>query len=707
LLSPVSTWALRLLWTVGLAALVIFTVAACGGPGDPTSSAYEVLYVGLLIVPGALCLLRASLIREQRLAWAAFGVGMWCFGAESAYWYFVLAATPSPPYPSGSDALWLGYYAGGLVGLAALARSSLTQFRRRISIDLAVGAIATATVATALLLQPISELAGGDLGSVAPNLASALIDAVIVSLILGVFIIHGWRPGGVWVLLAVAWILQTVADTLQLSQVAGGTHAAGGMLDATWPPLMFLIALAAWQRPPRARPVWEHGQVRVAVTISFAAVGLLVLIFDLVHEVGVIASVFVALTVTFGFVRASMTFADMQSLAATREMQRSLILDAAGEGIVGTDADGIVTFMNPAGKRMTGYAPGEMAGHRLHERLHHTKADGSPYPVEECPMHASLIDGTIHHCDEDVYWRKDGTSFPVEYTSTPIVRDGHIHGAVVVFHDVTERRTIERIKDEFTSVVSHELRTPLTSIRASLGMLDSGALGQLPDGAQRMTQIAVENTDRLVRLINDILDLERLDAEGLPLRESSCDAQQLIARATDGMLAAALAAGVTLAVDSTHAPLEADADRIIQTLTNLIGNAVKFSHRGGTVQISSLRRRDNILFTVGDGGRGIPADKLESIFGRFQQVDSSDSRQSGGTGLGLAICRSIVEHHGGRIWASSTAGEGSTFSFVLPAAADPAGEYIPLPGATRGSVLLCDDNAETLTFTGTLLEERG
>ena len=322
-------------------------------------------------------------------------------------------------------------------------------------------------------------------------------------------------------------------------------------------------------------------------------------------------------------------------------------------------------------------------------------------------MHASLLDGAIHHCDSDVYWRKDGTSFPVEYTSTPIVQDGRIRGAVVVFHDVTERRTIERIRDEFTSVVSHELRTPLTSIRGSLGLLESGVLGPLPERAQRMTQIAVENTDRLVRLINDILDLERLDSDGLQLRESTCDAEQLIARATEVMLSAAVAADVTLAVDSAPAAFEADADRVIQTLTNLIGNAVKFSPRGGTVQISSVRRSEEILFTVRDTGRGVPADQLESIFGRFQQVDSTDSRQSGGTGLGLAICRSIVELHGGRIWARSSIGEGSTFSFVLPAADEPASEYTPRAGGTRGSVLMCDDNAEILEITGTLLEDRG
>jgi PAS domain S-box-containing protein len=404
-----------------------------------------------------------------------------------------------------------------------------------------------------------------------------------------------------------------------------------------------------------------------------------------------------------------LSFARIRALADGRELsvRNELILKAAGEGIVGTDSEGVVTFINPAGKRLTGYGPGELTGRRLHETIHHTRPDGTPYPVAECPMHASLLDGAIHRCDHDVYWRKDGTSFPVEYTSTPIVDGASIRGAVVVFHDISERRTVQRAKDEFTSVVSHELRTPLTSIRGSLGLLESGVLGVLPERAERMIQIAVQNTDRLVRLINDILDLERLDADATRLREGPCDAAQLIGRAAEAMLPTAVIADVTLAVDAAPAAFDADADGVIQTLTNLIGNALKFSPPGGTVQISLQRRDGDLLFSVRDHGRGIPDAQLESIFGRFAQVDSSDSRQSGGTGLGLAICRSIVEHHGGRIWATSVLGEGSTFSFTMPAAPDLAAGYPSRPGADRGTVLICDDNAAILEVTGTVLAERG
>ena len=233
--------------------------------------------------------------------------------------------------------------------------------------------------------------------------------------------------------------------------------------------------------------------------------------------------------------------------------------------------------------------------------------------------------------------------------------------------DITERHEAERAKDEFTSVVSHELRTPLTSIRGSLGLLESGVLGPLPAKGRRVVEIAVQNTDRLVRLINDILDIERIGSGTIDVRPKHCNAAELIESAAEGIAAVAAEADVTLVLESEPVALVADPDRVIQTLTNLIGNAIKFSAAGSTVRVCAQHRENEVLFRVCDEGRGIPSDKLDSIFGRFQQVDASDSREKGGTGLGLAICRTIVEHHGGRIWAESRLGEGATLSFVLPA----------------------------------------
>lgn len=225
----------------------------------------------------------------------------------------------------------------------------------------------------------------------------------------------------------------------------------------------------------------------------------------------------------------------------------------------------------------------------------------------------------------------------------------------------------QKLKDNFVSVVSHELRTPLTSIRGSLGLLSSGVLGPLPEKGQRMFDVAVENTDRLVRLINDILDVQKMNSGHVELHKETCDSRVLIERAVNEMEGMAQDHGVTLKVAGEHVLLSADPDRMLRVLTNLLSNAIKFSDRGTAVWVSAKRRGDEVLFTVRDEGRGISVDQLDAIFGEFHQVDSSDTREKGGTGLGLAICKKIVEHHNGRIWAQSTPGEGSTFSFLVRA----------------------------------------
>ena len=283
-------------------------------------------------------------------------------------------------------------------------------------------------------------------------------------------------------------------------------------------------------------------------------------------------------------------------------------------------------------------------------QINATFETGEPYRLDHRTLRPDGTVGIIHIRGE-VVMGADG--LPVTMRGTG--------------QDVTERREVERSKDEFVSIVSHELRTPLTSIRGSLGLLDGGVLGSLPDAARRMIDIAVQNTDRLVRLINDILDIERIDSGTIEMHPQPCDAGELIGHAIACVEQFAADAQVSLTATSESLTLCADADRVLQTLTNLIGNAVKFSAAGDTVRVSCTSRGDEVLFKVADNGKGIRADKLSLIFERFQQVDASDSREKGGSGLGLAICRKIVEHHGGRIWVDSELGRGSTFSFTLPA----------------------------------------
>ncbi|MBD2203523.1 PAS domain-containing protein [Calothrix sp. FACHB-1219] len=263
--------------------------------------------------------------------------------------------------------------------------------------------------------------------------------------------------------------------------------------------------------------------------------------------------------------------------------------------------------------------------------------------------------------DGSIRWIRD-RAFPIKNELGEIVR---IAGLA---EDITEQEKIEQMKSEFIGIVSHELRTPLTSIRASMGLLKSGIYAQKPEKSQRMIEIAAKESDRLVRLVNDILDLERLDSGRVVLEKIICKAGDLIEQAVAGVQALAKQQNITFDIHARDEQVWAANDAVIQTLTNLLSNALKFSPADSTITISVQQQPDTVLFKISDRGRGIPADKLESIFNRFQQVDASDSRTKGGTGLGLAICRTIIEQHGGKIWVESTLGAGSTFFFTLPIA---------------------------------------
>ncbi len=262
---------------------------------------------------------------------------------------------------------------------------------------------------------------------------------------------------------------------------------------------------------------------------------------------------------------------------------------------------------------------------------------------------------------------QDGTIVDCEwYNSAQLDRSGQMQSIFSLVLDVTNRHQMERIKDEFISVVSHELRTPLTSIYGSLKLLDSGLLEQQPHKQKRLLTIAVDNTDRLIRLVNDILDIERIESGTVQMVKSVCKVSELIAKTVDAIEPLADTAGIKLSVSNCGGQVWVDSDRMIQAFTNLLSNAIKFSPPDSTIWFTAIKRAGQMLFQVRDCGRGIPADKLGIIFERFQQVDGSDARNGEGTGLGLAICRSIIQQHGGRIWVESVVGEGSTFSCILP-----------------------------------------
>ncbi len=439
-----------------------------------------------------------------------------------------------------------------------------------------------------------------------------------------------------------------------------------------------------------------------------------------------------------------------QELARSQEEMRAMstALESAVEGISRLDAQGRYIFVNQAYASMIGYQPEELLGMEWLVSVH----------AEDHEKLMAAYQQMLAHGKAEVEARavrEDGSVFDKQVVMVRAYdQQQQFVGHYCFMKDISDRREIERMKDEFVSVVSHELRTPLTSIRGSLGLLASGVLHIQPKKAQRMLEIAVNNTDRLVRLINDILDIERIESGKVTMTKQACDAANLMLQSADTMRAMAEKARVSLSVSPILARLWADPDRIIQTLTNLLSNAIKFSPPDSTVWLTAeiqeeeTRRQGDkeargnyinssptpllshsptlpqrqILFKVQDQGRGIPANKLETIFGRFQQVDASDSRRKGGTGLGLAICRSIAQHHGGRIWVESTLGEGSTFYFTLPvlpqeeaiSATDPSSPAvlkcdaaIPATNISSPLVLVCDDDPGVRDVVQNMLEQQG
>jgi two-component system, OmpR family, sensor histidine kinase VicK len=358
----------------------------------------------------------------------------------------------------------------------------------------------------------------------------------------------------------------------------------------------------------------------------------------------------------------------------TLTRQSDSILESVGDGIYGIDLEGKVTVVNSAAAQMLGYKQEEMLGRNMHQLIHHTRADGTAYASADSPIRKSLTNFATVRISNEIFWRKDGSCFPVEYVARPQIdsqspdsNSPKALGVVVAFTDTTERRALDRMKDEFISTVSHELRTPLTSLRGALGLLAGGALTSRPEKTQQMLEIAISNSDRLVRLVNDILDLERISSGKTELHSTMCSAEDLLRRAASVQQTRTPRPNIRIFFAAHGVNVWADPDRILQTLNNLISNAIKFSPEGSEIHLTARNLDENeALIEVRDQGRGIPADKLEHIFDRFQQGDASDSRAMGGTGLGLAICRSIINQHRGRIWATSAPDQGTIFHFTLP-----------------------------------------
>lgn len=352
----------------------------------------------------------------------------------------------------------------------------------------------------------------------------------------------------------------------------------------------------------------------------------------------------------------------------TSEERYRILFDSATDLIATLTPQGLFQHFNSAWVERLGYKDAELAGKPILDLLH---------PNSRGKFKQSCLRGDdSKECRiETVFMTKDGAPVDVEGSLNWQFRDGAAVSLQCIFRDVTERKAVEKLKEEFVSIVSHELRTPLTAILGSLGLVAGGVAGPVPAQACAMIEVAHKNSERLVHLINDILDIEKIESGKMNFDLRPIRIVPLVAECLNDNKGYAERLGVTFRLedglpDSGNQDWEAYVDpyRLCQVMANLLSNAAKFSPPGGEVlvKVEFLPETDRIRVSVHDNGSGIPAEFRDRIFGRFAQADSSDTRQKGGTGLGLSISKAIVEHFEGEIDFDSAPGEGTTFRFDLP-----------------------------------------
>ncbi|USB31846.1 PAS domain S-box protein [Paenibacillus sp. YPG26] len=359
----------------------------------------------------------------------------------------------------------------------------------------------------------------------------------------------------------------------------------------------------------------------------------------------------------------------------------TLILSSVSEGIFGVDNEGKTTFINPAAAAMLGLDAKDIIGHFHLNWIQQTRGDGTYYAPEETPIYKAVKEGRWYQSKEEIFWKKDGTSFLVEYRISPLVDKGERIGAVIVFRDVTDEKEIirakesaeqaDRAKSEFLAIMSHELRTPMNGI---IGMTSLLATTELDEEQQEYTDIIVQSSNSLLHILNEILDFSKIEAGKMVLSRDPVSPAQVMKNVIELFAPKAEEKQVKLIYEidaSVPDSIMGDEVRLRQVLINLVSNAVKFTDQG-TIKLSvsakKLRYSPESLimeFIIQDTGIGIPLDLQSQLFQSFSQLHPSINRKYGGTGLGLAISKKLVELMGGTIYVDSEPGQGSSFTFTI------------------------------------------
>lgn len=375
-----------------------------------------------------------------------------------------------------------------------------------------------------------------------------------------------------------------------------------------------------------------------------------------------------------------------------KERHLRLILDSASEGIFGVDLDGVCTFANPACITMLGYdSEDELTGYIIHQKIHHTKSDGTHYPKEQCQVRVATLNGEVGHSLDEVHWRKDGSNFPVEWWSHPIIKDGEISGAVVTFIDISDRQKSEKAlleahitleqrvkerteelesannaKSKFLSRISHELRTPLNAI---IGFSDLIARSQSHDDKTQHQVSRIHSAGKhLLTLIEEILDLSRIDTGDIQINTQAVELDALIKEVISIVEYDADHRGIIMSISVfSNLKVTADPVRLREVLLNLLSNAVKYNKDNGKVNVSSMIHNDMVRITVTDTGYGLTELQISQLFQPFSRLGAEYTGVQG-TGIGMTISKRLTELMHGSIEVSSVPDKGTSFHINLPCA---------------------------------------
>ena len=380
-------------------------------------------------------------------------------------------------------------------------------------------------------------------------------------------------------------------------------------------------------------------------------------------------------------------------------LQNRLILDSAGEGIFGLDVEGKITFVNPAATQMLGWAADELVGRLGHDVIHHSHPDGTPYLLDECPIYSAFRDGVARRVDDEVFWRRDGSSFPVEYTSTPLRDDAGLAGAVVTFADITARkraeetlrsaydrerqaaqrlRQVDEMKNAFLSAVSHELRTPLSAVMGYALTLKQDELNLPEEERRELLDRLAANAHKLQRLLEDLLDVDRMERGILEPQRQPVDLQALARRVVNETDVR----GRAVELDVEPLVAELDGPKVERILENLLANAAKHTPPATVVRVRVRRGDGAVLLAVEDEGAGVPDELKEAVFRPFERGPRAPTHAPG-TGIGLSLVARFAELHGGRAWVEDRPSGGARFLVSLPAAIAPTGPRRSVPEPER------------------------